>query len=50
MEKRPFRIARVETALRDLRRVGRNLDMVNLDDYEDILEEQAEAAARTTPT
>ncbi len=50
MEKRPLRIARVETALRDLRRVGRNLDMVNLEYYEDILEEQAEAAARVTPT
>ena len=50
MKERPLRIARVETALRDLRRVGRNLDMVNLDDYEDILEEQAEAAARAATT
>ncbi|MDE0047876.1 MAG: DUF6088 family protein [bacterium] len=49
LEKRPLRIARVETALRDLRRVGRNLDMVNLEEYEDILKEQAEAAARITP-
>ena len=43
MEGRPLRIARVETALRDLRRVGRNLDMVNQEFYEDILEEQAQA-------
>ncbi len=50
MENRPLRVARVETALRDLRRVGRNLDMVNLEYYEDILEEQADAAARLTPT
>lgn len=40
MEGRPMRIARVETALRDLRRVGRNLDMVIEEYYEDILEEQ----------
>ena len=44
MKERPLRIARVETALRDLRRVGRNLDMVNLEDYEDILREQDEAS------
>ncbi len=43
MQDRPLRVARVETALRDLRRVGRNLDMVNREDYEDIPKEQAEA-------
>lgn len=40
---RPLRIARVETALRDLRRVGRNLHMVDPDEYRDILERQAAA-------
>ncbi|MDE2789076.1 MAG: DUF6088 family protein [Paracoccaceae bacterium] len=43
MEGRPLRIARVEAALRDLRRVGRNLGMVNEEYYRDILEEQAAA-------
>ena len=43
MEGRPLRIARVEAALRDLRRVGRNLDMVNEEYYQEILEEQAAA-------
>ena len=47
MEGRPLRIARLETALRDLRRVGRNLHMVNMDDYEDILEEQRLADRET---
>ena len=41
MEGRPLRIAKLETALRDLRRVGRNLDMVSRKDYENILDEQA---------
>ena len=43
MEGRPLRIARVEAALRDLRRVGRNLGMVNEEYYQEILEEQAAA-------
>lgn len=43
VEDRPLRFARVETALRDLRRVGRNLDMVDMDVYHEILEEQAAA-------
>ena len=43
MEGRPLRIARLETALRDLRRVGRNLDMVDMDEYRDILDEQQQA-------
>ena len=43
-----MRIARVETVLRDLRRVGRILDMVNLEDDEDILQEQAEEVASVT--
>ena len=38
---RPLRFARVETALRDLRQVGRNLDLVDMDVYHEILEEQA---------
>lgn len=42
MEGRPLRIARVETALRDIRRVGRNLHLVNETYYREILEEQAE--------
>ena len=40
MEGRPLRIARLEAALRDLRRVGRNLHMVDMEKYKDILEEQ----------
>ena len=44
MTDRPLRIAKVETALRDLRRVGRNLHMVNEAYLEEILEEQSEAA------
>ncbi|MDE0303416.1 MAG: type IV toxin-antitoxin system AbiEi family antitoxin domain-containing protein [Albidovulum sp.] len=43
MEGRPLRIARLEAALRDLRRVGRNLHMVDMDEYEDILDEQQQA-------
>lgn len=43
IEGRPLRIARLETALRDLRRVGRNLHMVNTVEYESILEEQRQA-------
>ena len=42
MEGRPLRIARVETALRDIRRVGRNLHLVNEMYYREVLEEQAE--------
>ena len=38
---RPLRFARVETALRDLRQVGYNLDLVDMDVYHEILEEQA---------
>ena len=47
IEGRPLRFARLETALRDLRRVGRNLDLVNMDVYREILEEQATAEAET---
>ena len=47
LEGRPLRIARIEAALRDLRRVGRNVDMVNLDEYADIRREQAEADGST---
>ena len=43
MEGRPLRIARVEAALRDLKRVGRNLHMVDMDEYRDILAGQAAA-------
>ena len=43
IERRPLRLARVETALRDLRRVGRNMDLVDMDVYREILEEQAAA-------
>ena len=43
MEGRPLRIARVEAALRDLKRVGRNLHMVDMDEYLDILVGQAVA-------
>ena len=43
MEGRPLRIARVEAALRDLKRVGRNLHMVDMDEYRDILAGQAVA-------
>ncbi|MDN5842901.1 MAG: hypothetical protein L0H54_05570 [Alcaligenaceae bacterium] len=39
LEDRPLRIARVDIALRDLRRVGRNLHLVDMDDYEEILAE-----------
>ena len=35
---RPLRLARLETALRDLRRVGRNVYMVDMEEYHDILE------------
>ncbi len=37
---RPLRLARLETALRDLRRVGRNVYMVDMEEYQDILDEQ----------
>ena len=43
MEGRPLRIASVEAALRDLKRVGRNLHMVDMEEYHDILAEQAAA-------
>ena len=43
IEGRPLRFARVETALRDLRQVGRNLDLVDMDVYRETLEEQAAA-------
>ena len=43
MEDRPLRIARIEAALRDLKRVGRNLHMVDMDEYRDILAERAAA-------
>lgn len=43
VEDRPLRFARVETALRDLRRVGRNMELVDMDVYREILEEQAAA-------
>ena len=43
IEGRPLRLARVETAMRDLRRVGRGLDQVNMDLYREILEDQAAA-------
>ena len=43
IEGRPMRFARVETALRNLRRVGRNMDLVDMDVYREILEEQAAA-------
>ena len=43
VEDRPLRFARVETALRDLRRVGRNMDLVDMEIYREILEEQAAA-------
>lgn len=42
-EGRPLRIARVEAALRDLKRVGRNLHMVDTGAYHDILAAQAAA-------
>ncbi len=38
-ESRPMRIAKVQTALRDLRRVGRNLHLVDMDEFEEILAE-----------
>ena len=41
MEGRPLRIARVAAALRDLKRVGRNLHMVDTEAYDDILAAQA---------
>ena len=47
IEGRPMRFARVETALRDLRRVGRNMDLVDMDVYREILEEQAAARGST---
>ncbi len=37
-QNRPLRLARLETALRDLRRVGRNVYMVDMEEYHDILE------------
>ncbi len=40
VEGRPLRIARVEVALRDLRRVGRNLHLVDDGIYRELLEEQ----------
>ena len=43
MEGRPLRIARLKAALRDLRRVGRNLHMVDMDEFRDILDEQQQA-------
>ena len=43
IDDRPLRFARVETALRDLRRVGRNMDMVDMEIYREILEEHAAA-------
>ena len=43
IEDRPLRFARLETALRDLQRVGRNLDLVDMDVYREILDEQAAA-------
>ena len=42
---RPLRLATAPAALRDLRRVGRNLHMVSMEDYEDVLEQQARAGA-----
>ena len=47
IEGRPLRFARLETALRDLRRVGRNLDLVDMEVYREILEEQAKAGGPT---
>ena len=47
---RPLRIAKVETALRDLRRVGRNMHMVSMEDYYEILAERdAEVSRMNTP-
>ncbi|CAM5788345.1 type IV toxin-antitoxin system AbiEi family antitoxin [Castellaniella caeni] len=36
---RPLRVAKVETALRDLRRVGRNLHLVDMAEFEEVLAE-----------
>ena len=36
---RPLRIAKVDAALRDLKRVGRNMHMVSVTDYQDVLKE-----------
>ena len=41
VEGRPLRVATLQTALRDLKRVGRNLHMVDPDEYRDILLAQA---------
>ncbi|MCY4196362.1 MAG: type IV toxin-antitoxin system AbiEi family antitoxin domain-containing protein [Rhodobacteraceae bacterium] len=38
-DQRPLPLVRPPVALRDLRRVGRNVDMVDMEEYDDILEE-----------
>lgn len=43
---RPLRFAKVETALKDLRRVGRNMHMVSMEDYHEIVSEQEAAQAK----
>ena len=40
---RPLRLAWLETALRDLRRVGRNVYMINMEYYQEILEDYLRA-------
>ena len=40
---RPLPLATARAALRDLRRVGRNLHLASMEDYEDILADLADA-------
>lgn len=48
-ERRPLRIATPEAAWRDLKRVGRNTDMVDIDSLEEVIAEREEAL-HGTPT
>ncbi len=41
VSERPLRIAKVDMALRDLKRAQRNMHMVSFDDYEQVLRETA---------
>ncbi|MCG5539221.1 type IV toxin-antitoxin system AbiEi family antitoxin domain-containing protein [Halorhodospira sp. 9622] len=47
---RPLRIATPEAAWRDLKRVGRNTEMVNQEELQDIIQDRAEALLGTPAT
>ncbi len=48
--RRPLRVARAQAALQDLRRVGRNLHLVDLDEYEEVLAERSNTSPKSKPT